>query len=149
MSMLILTITLAILIGILLAWIVSSEKTQPDPGKKQNKRKEQKLFAVILKDMKKNPGHWIQHGFSPSMLSAPILVNDKKNMGILYGEKDNNVTIQFNLKDLIKFPRHDTEAIITSISGKHVTKFIKTATHLLDHRGKELEYFTERLEERL
>lgn len=149
MSMSIIIVTLAIILGIFLSWIFGPRETRPDPSDKGNKRKEKKLLQVLIKDMKKNPGHWIQHGFSPTMLSAPILVNDKKNMGIIYGDKKNQVTIQFNLKDIIKFPRHDTDAIITSISGKHVEKFIKTATHLLDHRGKELEYFTGRLEERL
>jgi len=149
MGMSIIMVTLAIILGLFLSWIFGPKSTPEDPGKQKNERKEKKLLQVLIKDMKKNPGHWVQHGVSPTMLSAPMLVNDKKNMGILYGDKENYVTIHFNLKDLTKFPRHDTDAIITSISGKHVTKFIKTATHLLDHRGKELEYFTERLQERL
>lgn len=145
----ILLMTASIIIGIFLSWLSVICLSRSDTGEKQNKRKEQKLLGVILKDMKENPGNWVQHGFSPTLLSAPILVNDKKNMGILYGDKETHVTIQFNLKDITKFPRHDSDAIITSITGKHVIKFIKTATHLLDHRGKELEYFTGRLKERL
>lgn len=136
--------------GIFLAyWIVKHESTPKDPGKRKNKRKEQKLFQILLKDMKENPGHWIQNGFSPQILSSPTLINDKKNIGILIGEKENSVSIQFNMKDVAKFSHQDPDTIATTITGKHVTRFLKTATHLLDHRGKELDYFTKRLEKRL
>lgn len=141
--------TASIILGLFISWIFGPKSTTKNPGKQKNKRKEQKLLTVILKDMKENPGNWVRNGFSPQLISAPTLVNDKKNMGILYGEDKTAVTIHFNMKDVTRFDRKDTDTILTTISGKHVTKFIKEAIHLLDHRGKELEYFTERLKERL
>ncbi len=141
--------TSSIILGLFLSWIFVSKSTTKDPDKQKNQRKEQKLLNIILKDMKKNPGNWIRNGFSPQLVPAPTLINDKKNMGILYGEDKKIVTIHFNMKDLTRFDREDTDTILTTITGKHVTKFIKTATHLLDHRGKELAYFTGRLKERL
>lgn len=149
MSTIILLITFSIIFGILLSMILGSRLKLPDPGKQKNKRKEKKLLQVLLKDMKENPGHWVQNGFSAQMLSSPTLINDKKNIGILYGEKENSASIQFNMKDVTKFSYRDPDTITTTIIGKHVTRFLKTATHLLDHRGKELEYFTKRLKKRL
>lgn len=148
MSTIIMFIIFAIILGIFLFW-VDPLGMRPNPGNKENKRKEKKLLQILIKDMKKNPGHWLKNGFSPQMLSSPTLINDKKNMGILYKDKEDKVIIHFNMKDVTKFNHNDTDTIITTITGKHVIKFLKTATYLLNHRGKELEYFTERLEERL
>lgn len=145
----VLMITGAVLFGIFLSWIMGPRMKLPDPGVRRIKRKEKKLFQVLLTDMEKNPGNWMQNGFSPSLLSTPTLVNDKKNMAIVYGEKEAYAKIYFNLKDVTKFHIEDTDTILTTITGKHVIKFLKTATYLLDHRGKELNYFTERLEKRL
>ncbi len=145
----ILLITGAIILGMFLAWLFGYKPLPKDPGRHKNKKREQRLFQVLLKDMKENPGHWVQNGFSPQMLASPMLINDKKNIGIQYGEKETSLSIQFNMKDVVKFSRTDSDAIITTITGRHVTKFLKAAIHLLDHRGKELEYFTEKLKEKL
>jgi len=150
MEVSILMLTGAVLFGMALAsWILKSLVKIPNPGVRRNKRKEKKLFQVILTDMEKNPGNWIQHGFSPTILSTLTLINDKKNMAIVYGDKEGYVKIYFNLKDVTLFHIEDSDTIITTITGRHATKFLKTATYLLDHRGKELNYFTERLEKRL
>lgn len=118
----------------------------------RHRRKEQKVLDLIIKDLKANPGHWVQNGYCPVTFKAPALINDNKNMAIRYGRHNDNVDevmIQYGLKDVSKLDLLDEDAIATRIHGKSAQKFINTIVKILDERGRELDYFAQRLKERL
>lgn len=115
-------------------------------------QKEKKLLASIIKDIKKHPDHWVKNGYCPMTLRTPILVNDYSSIGISYGERTDIpdiVLIHFNIKNLTKFDQKDENSVVTRIEGRHVKKFINTLTTILDVRGKELDFFSAQLKERL
>lgn len=119
----------------------------PKPGVYKNKTKEKKLLNVILKDMKNNAGNWILQKDEPVMRDGNLMVNDKTNMAVRYNSE--GVTLYFNLKNIATFEKKTSDTLITTINGRQAIKFINKAISILDHRGKELAYLTQKIEERL
>lgn len=115
--------------------------------------KEKKLLNNIIKDMKENSGHWVNNGYCPITFKGPSIVNDYSCIGIqfsLMGDgTPSTVMIHFNLNNLTKFEQENDDSIATVINGSHAQKFINTVTSILDERGKELDYISLRIEERL
>lgn len=115
-------------------------------------QKEKNLLTDLIKDMKTNPGHWVRNGYSPITFQGPIIVNDYSSIGIQYGQRTDTpdlVLIHFNLANKTKFDQADENSIATRIEGNHARKFINTVTTIMDERGKELDYFRSRINERL
>lgn len=119
----------------------------PTLGAYKNKRKEKKLLNVILKDMKKNAGNWVVQKKGLVMHDSNLMANDKKNMAVRYNSE--GVTLYFNLKNIATLEKDTDDTLMTIIKGKQAAKFVNKAIRLLDHRGKELAYFTQKIEERL
>lgn len=123
-----------------------------DLAKHRTIKKEKDLLADLVKDMRANPGHWVRNGYSPVTFQGPMIVNDYSSIGIQYGERTDTPTtilIHFNLENKTTFDQGDENSIATRIDGKHAQKFINTVTTIMDERGKELDYFRSRINERL
>lgn len=130
-------------------WYATGPKIKiklPTLGRYKNKRKEKKLLSVLLKDMKNNAGNWLvnKNNFNNDL---NLIVNDKKNMAVRYNKE--GITLYFNLKDIATLEVDGDDTLMVTIIGASALKFIDKAIDLLDHRGKELAYFTRKIEERL
>jgi len=123
-----------------------------DPNKHRINKKEKALLSDLVKDMQKNPGHWVKNAYSPITFKGPIIVNDYSCIGIVFSQHSDQpetVAILFNINNDTKFKQEDENTIATRVSGKHAKKFINTVTRIMDERGKELDYFRSRIKERL
>lgn len=122
-------------------------------SQRQHLSQEKKLLNDLIKDMRENPGHWVNNGYCPITFKGPSIVNDYSCIAIQYSLMGNGsphrVMIHFNLNNLTQFEVQNDDSIATIIEGTHAQKFINTITDILDERGKELDYITTRIKERL
>lgn len=147
MNTMVIGMSIAACVMIYGVWCVIHPKIKiPKLGVYKNKRKERKLLNVLLRDMKKNTGNWLVD-IEQFNKDSNLIVNDKKNMAVRYG--DQRITLFFNLKDIATLTADGTDTLRITIIGEPAKKFIKKAIGMLDHRGKELSYFTRKIEERL
>ena len=106
-----------------------------NPVQVRNKHKEQKFIDDLLEDIRKNTDDW----FLMDEVAGPstVLVNDGKNIGIMYSGNGETATILLNLKALTdtKFDKNDEDTVKITIYGNNVAKFIKTAEDIIDRRG--------------
>jgi hypothetical protein len=117
------------------------------PHIKANIRTEKRLLQSILDDIENNHSDWIAVPYDMGMQREPHLINDKKNMAILIS--NDQVIIKMNLKAAHKYRESAEETIATTVKGRHVLKFVKTAEGLIDTRGKELSFIEDMLNRRL
>ena len=120
---------------------------------RQHIKKEKRLLNNLIKDVRANTGHWVRNAHCPMTFQGPMLVNDHSKIAIRYSLTGDTtpemLMIHFNLKNLLKFDQTCPDSICTRICGKHAQKFINTVTDILDERGKELDYITTQIKERL
>ena len=128
-----------------------AKKSKPTVLFSRNRKKESALIEEILEDIEKHPEDW----FIESMMMGDgnYFINDKRNIGILYrfsGQmREAQVVIHLNLKNLSKFEVREDDTIAIEIAGEHVLPFIQKAEQHIDKRGKELDFFKDKLKERL
>lgn len=123
-----------------------------DLEKRRLTKKENALLTDLVTDMREHPGHWVKNGHCPITFKGPIIVNDYSCVGLQFSERaeePETVVILFNTENNIKFEQADPNTIATRIQGPHAKKFINTVTKIMDERGKEIDYFRSRIQERL
>jgi hypothetical protein len=149
-----LTIALIFASGFATFWLFSvylekrkKEKKKPTPLYFRNLKKEQDLIERLLLDIKENSNDWFIE--TMTMGDGNFFINDKRNIGILYRITEHQLVIHLNLQNLDRFNIRDEDTIAIELKGTHISDFIQKAEQYIDRRGKELDFFKDKLKERL
>lgn len=120
------------------------------PLQAQNLNREKDLLTQLLKDIQINTNEWFVIDDAITMGQGRLLANDKKNVGIVYGNGAKSATILLNLDKLNEgFIRTNEDTVKMQVSGSHVKNFLDKAEHLIDKRGNEISFFKSEIEKRL
>ena len=125
------------------------EKSKISPLLAENRKKEEKLLEELLKDIRDNTDDWFIIDNLMTYGDAPIITNDRRGIGILFNLQQSSIMIHLNLKRLQKFTVEDDDTVVMDMRGDHVTEFIHKAERYIDRRGRELEFFRNKLKEKL
>ncbi len=142
---------LAVVVGFMLsvARAKRKEKSKISPLLAENRKKEEKLLEDLLKDIRENTDDWFIMDNVLHYGDAPIITNDRRSIGVLFNLQQSSIMIHLNLKRLQKFTVEEDDTVVIDMRGDHVTEFIHKAERYIDRRGRELEFFRKKLEERL
>lgn len=120
------------------------------PLQAKNLEKEKQFLANLLEDVRINTSEWFVIDDVIVMGQGRLLANDKKNIGIVYGNQGGSATILLNIEKLNEpFSKDNEDTVKLSVQGSHVKSFLDTAEQLIDKRGNEIAFFESELGKRL